>query len=125
MMLRAVVASICLVPPTLLMGATLPAVARWVETTPSGVTWLGYFYGGNLAGAVAGSLAAGYYLLRLYDMPTATYAAVALNVAVAERFGASWQTCSGIPKPPAFPFTLPFIPIGYSEREISKMRTNG
>jgi len=81
--LRAVVASICLIPPTLLMGATLPAIARWVETTPSGVSWLGYFYGGNLAGAVAGSLVAGYYLLRLYDMPTATYAAVALNVLVA------------------------------------------
>lgn len=81
--LRAVVASICLIPPTLLMGATLPAIARWVETTPSGVSWLGYFYGGNLAGAVVGSLVAGYYLLRVYDMPTATFAAVALNVLVA------------------------------------------
>jgi spermidine synthase len=82
-MLRAVVASICLLPPTLLMGATLPAIARWVETSPKGVSWLGFFYGGNLAGAVAGSLLAGFYLLRVYDMPTATYVAVALNVAVA------------------------------------------
>src|SRR5689334_12595455 len=65
--LRALVAGICLIPPTLLMGATLPAIARWVETTPSGVSWLGYFYGGNLAGAVAGSLVAGFYLLRVYD----------------------------------------------------------
>jgi spermidine synthase len=81
--LRAVVASICLLPPTILMGATLPAIARWVETTPRGVAWLGFFYGGNLAGAVAGSLLAGFYLLPLYDMPTATYAAVALNVLVA------------------------------------------
>src|SRR5215208_5546528 len=81
--LRAIVAGIVLIPPTLLMGATLPAIARWVETTPRGVAWLGYFYGGNLAGAVAGSLLAGFYLLRLYDMPTATYAAVALNVLVA------------------------------------------
>ncbi len=81
-MLRAIVAAICLLPPTLLMGATLPAIARWVETTPKGVSWLGYFYGGNLAGAVAGSLLAGFYLLRVYDMPTATGAAVALNVLV-------------------------------------------
>ena len=81
--LRAIVASICLLPPTLLMGATLPAIARWVETTPRGVSWLGYFYGGNLAGAVAGSLLAGFYLLRVYDMPTATYVAVALNIVVA------------------------------------------
>ena len=27
--------AICLLPPTLLMGATLPAIARWVETTPT------------------------------------------------------------------------------------------
>jgi spermidine synthase len=83
LVLRAIVAAICLLPPTLLMGATLPAIARWVETTPKGVSWLGYFYGGNLAGAVAGSLLAGFYLLRVYDMPTATGAAVALNVLVA------------------------------------------
>jgi len=81
--LRAIVASICLLPPTLLMGATLPAIARWVETTPRGVSWLGYFYGGNLAGAVAGSLLAGFYLLRVYDMPTATAVAVVLNIVVA------------------------------------------
>ena len=81
--LRAIVASICLLPPTLLMGATLPAIARWVETTPRGVSWLGYFYGGNLAGAVIGSLLAGFYLLRVYDMPTATAAAVVLNIVVA------------------------------------------
>ena len=81
--LRAIVASICLLPPTLLMGATLPAIARWVEATPRGVSWLGYFYGGNLAGAVAGSLLAGFYLLRVYDMPTATAVAVVLNIVVA------------------------------------------
>jgi spermidine synthase len=80
---RALAAAICLLPPTLLMGATLPAIARWVQTTPRGVSWLGYFYGGTLAGAVAGSLLAGFYLLRVYDMPTATAAAVFLNVLVA------------------------------------------
>jgi spermidine synthase len=83
LILRTLVAGVCLIPPTLLMGATLPAIARWVETTPRGVSWLGYFYGGNLAGAVMGSLLAGYYLLRVYDMPTATYTAVAINVVVA------------------------------------------
>src|SRR6185295_10946412 len=56
---------------------------RGVEATPNGVSWLGYFYDGNLLGAVTGSLLAGFYLLRVYDMPTATYAAVAINVAVA------------------------------------------
>ena len=55
-LLRGVAAAICLLPPTLLMGATLPAIARWVQTTPEGVSWLGFFYGGNIAGAVIGSL---------------------------------------------------------------------
>src|SRR5262249_21618069 len=43
----------------------------------------GFFYGGNTVGAVIGSLLAGYYLLRVYDLATATYAAVALNIVVA------------------------------------------
>ena len=65
------------------MGATLPAVARWVQSTPQGVSWLGFFYGGNVAGAVVGCLVAGFYLLRLYDNAVATYVAMGLNFAVA------------------------------------------
>ena len=80
--LRAVVAAICLLPPTLLMGASLPAIARWIEATPSGISWLGFFYGGNIAGAVFGSLIAGFYLLRIYDMAFTTYTAVFINAAV-------------------------------------------
>ncbi len=80
---RAVLCAVCLLPPTVLMGASLPAIARWIETTPAGVSWLGFFYGGNTAGAVVGSLAAGFYLLRVHDMPTATYVAAGLNLAVA------------------------------------------
>ena len=80
---RAAVAGVCLLPPTLLMGATLPAISRWVEATPRGVSWLGLFYGGNIAGAVLGCLLAGFYLLRIYDMATATYVAATINGAVA------------------------------------------
>ena len=57
-------------------------MSRWVETSPQGVAWLGYFYGGNTGGAVIGSLLAGFYLLRVHDMAIATYVAVALNVLV-------------------------------------------
>src|SRR3954471_21571366 len=80
---RGIAAAIWLLPPTLLMGATLPAISRWVESTPEGVSWLGFFYGGNIGGGVLGSLIAAFYLLRVYDLGVATYAAVALNVAVA------------------------------------------
>src|SRR5438874_5783036 len=79
---RAVIAGICLLPPTMLMGATLPAISRWVKATPDGVAWLGFFYGGNIGGGVVGSLVAGFYLLRVFDVATATLAAVAINVAV-------------------------------------------
>jgi spermidine synthase len=80
---RGVIAGLCLLPPTMMMGATLPAIARWIETTPEGVSWLGFFYGGNIAGAVLGSILAGFYLLRVFDTAVATYVAVALNVTVA------------------------------------------
>src|SRR5690348_7004338 len=70
-LLRGLFAGICLLPPTLLMGATLPAIARWVRTTPDGVAWLGFFYGGNTAGAVIGSLLAGFYLLSVFDISIA------------------------------------------------------
>src|SRR4051812_17129416 len=83
LMFRGVTASICLLPPTMLMGATLPAIARWIETTPQGVSWLGFFYGGNIAGAVVGSVLAGFYLLRVYDNAIATFVAVGLNLVVA------------------------------------------
>ena len=79
---RSAVAAVCLLPPTILMGATLPAVARDVEATPQGVSWLGFFYGGNIAGAVFGCLLAGFYLLRVHDMAVATYVAAALNATV-------------------------------------------
>ena len=83
LLVRGLFCALCLALPTILMGATLPAVARWVEATPRGVSWLGFFYGGNIAGAVLGCLLAGFYLLRLYDNAVATYVAVALNMTVA------------------------------------------
>jgi spermidine synthase len=82
-LMRGIVAALVLLPPTFLMGATLPAVSRWIETTPAGVSWLGFFYGANIAGAVFGCLLAGFYLLRVFDMATATYVAVAINAIVA------------------------------------------
>jgi spermidine synthase len=82
-LLRGAASAICLLPPTLLMGATLPAMARWVEATPRGVSWLGFFYGGNIVGAVFGCLLAGFYLLRVHDMMTATVVAMGFNVTVA------------------------------------------
>ena len=92
---RGVVAAVCLLPPTFLMGASLPAMSRWVETTPKGVSWLGYLYSANVAGAVTGCLLAGFYLLRFYDLGVATYVAAGINVAVA---GLAWALARRAPK---------------------------
>src|SRR5687768_15409711 len=82
LILRGVAAAICLLPPTLAMGATLPAISRWVKSTPEGMSWLGFFYGGNIAGGVIGCLLAGFYLLRVHDMVIATFVAAFFNFLV-------------------------------------------
>src|ERR1035437_2412663 len=106
MLLRAVAAAACLLPPTVLMGASLPAASRWLATTPEGVSWMGLLYGGNTAGAVFGCLLAGFYLLRVHDMTTATLVAAAINGAVALiSFGMASRTPhqAGTEEPAATP----------------------
>jgi spermidine synthase len=83
MVLRAIVCAIALLPPTILMGASLPAIVRWARGGSNNASWWGFLYGANTLGAVCGSLLAGFYLLRVYDIFIATYAAAAINLAVA------------------------------------------
>jgi spermidine synthase len=86
MLLRGVVAAACLLPPTVLMGASFPAISRWMETrttATTSVSWLGLLYSANIAGAVIGCGVAGFYLLRVHDIAFATYAAAAINCGVA------------------------------------------
>jgi spermidine synthase len=94
MLLRGIFSTVILLPPTILMGASLPAIVRWVKATPRGVAWWGLLYGGNTIGAVFGCLLAGFYLLRLYDMTWTTLAAAAINLAVA---GGSYRLAGRTP----------------------------
>jgi spermidine synthase len=80
--IRAVVCAMLLLPPTVLMGATLPAMSRFAQDARD-VPWLGYLYAGNIIGAVGGCVAAGFYLLRKFDWSTAALVAVAINLIVA------------------------------------------
>jgi len=80
---RATLAVVALVPPTMLMGGTLPIAARAASSSASGLAWLTRCYAANLIGAVVGTVAAGFYLLRLFDVAVATATAAAINVAVA------------------------------------------
>ena len=92
------------------MGASLPSIVRWAR----GVSWWGYLYTGNIAGAVIGCLLAGFYLLRIYNMATATYFAAAINVAVA---GISLLLASRLPDSTA-PEETPEAPIESSHWPI-------
>ncbi len=88
LLFRGVIAALCLLPPTVLMGCTLPAAARWAEarwsgTAPGPVSRLGLLYSANTCGAVAGCLFAGFYLLRVHDLAVATYTAASMNIAAA------------------------------------------
>src|SRR5262249_42551082 len=47
LVLRALLCAVCLLPPTMLMGATLPIISRWVGVTPRDGFWLGFLYAGN------------------------------------------------------------------------------
>ena len=79
--LRAAAAALCLLPPTVLMGATLPVAGRWVEPTAGGAARLGVLYAANVAGGVAGCVLAAFYLLRAHDSAFATFAAAGSNAA--------------------------------------------
>ncbi|HUQ50741.1 MAG TPA: fused MFS/spermidine synthase [Gammaproteobacteria bacterium] len=81
--LRLAVAVLTLLPATLLMGATLPIVAAVLRADASGAAWLGYCYAANTVGGVAGSVVAGFYLLRVHDAYVATFIAAALNLGCA------------------------------------------
>jgi spermidine synthase len=83
MLLRGIVAGACLLPPTILMGASLPVIARTIGNDNDFSRRLGFLYGANTIGAVAGCLAAGFWLLRLYDVTVASLVAAALNTLVA------------------------------------------
>ncbi|MFZ5876949.1 MAG: spermidine synthase [Nitrospirota bacterium] len=80
---RAALCAVLLVPPTILMGATLPAMSRWMRLTATGYSRLGFFYSANMVGAVIGAAAAGFYLVRTFDVYVATAAAVILNFVIA------------------------------------------
>ena len=77
-LLRAIVCVALLTPPTMLMGATLPVIAR--GALASGV---GYLYAANIAGGATGTVLAGFYLLRVHDTIVATAVAVVINIVVA------------------------------------------
>ena len=82
MLFQGLIAAVVLLPSTILMGASLPALVRALDPRQHPTTQWALLYGANTLGAVAGCLLGGFYLLRVFDMRTAMLAAVAINLTV-------------------------------------------
>jgi spermidine synthase len=82
--LRLLLSALVLAIPTFLMGGTLPAVARAVESeSDAGRRYLAVLYGCNTLGAVLGALAKTFLLLEKLGTHQTVWAACALNLVVA------------------------------------------
>jgi spermidine synthase len=80
---RVAFAVVALLAPTTLMGGTLPLLSRLVAGRSRSLgRHLSFLYGFNTLGAVAGSLAAGFVLLRALGVTASLLAAAAVNLAV-------------------------------------------
>ena len=99
--LRVLLASAVVLPPTFLMGATLPAMTRaLVDRLGSLGHRVGSLYALNTAGAVAGSAAAGFVLIRAVGVHPTLWLAVGANVAVG---AAALLLSRGAPRPAEAP----------------------
>ena len=65
LLVRGLIAALCLLPPTLLMGMSLPLLVRAMlrDVSTAGRT-IGYLYGINMLGAALGAFAAPWLLIR-------------------------------------------------------------
>lgn len=83
-LVRLVLATVVLGPSVVLMGGTLPAAARAVESDEDpGRRRLAFLYACNTAGAVVGALLGTFLLFELFGTRLALWSAVILNVLVA------------------------------------------
>jgi spermidine synthase len=104
-LLRFVLCALLLLPPTTLMGATLPILARHVIRTPAELGFLGTrvgaLYAANTIGAVAGAGGAGFYLLPLFGQHATYLTAVSADVLLAAAIGASlaWRKRHPVAEP--------------------------
>jgi spermidine synthase len=81
--LRSVISAGLLMPPTILMGATLPALSRWVKADERQVSSIGRLYASNIIGAVLGTFGAAFLLLPYLEFLKTNLTAVVLNGCVA------------------------------------------
>ncbi|MEO8197485.1 MAG: fused MFS/spermidine synthase, partial [Thermoanaerobaculia bacterium] len=113
-LLRVGLAALCLLPPTLLMGGTLPLIVRGLRdlgappaTTPGPAERLGrdtaLLYGANTLGAVCGVAGAGFLTIPLFGLHASLLLAATLNLAAALgalAFARAQRTAATVVTPP-------------------------
>jgi spermidine synthase len=89
-LLQLLLATVVLAPPCLLMGGSLPAAFKWVETDQDSQRGsLGVLYGVNTLGALTGVLVSTFWLLELWGIRTTVMAAAGVNLLIG---AAAWFT---------------------------------
>src|SRR5258708_7763267 len=79
---RFALASVVLIIPTTLMGATLPVLARAVTTSLGRTISVTSLYTLNLVGAIAGTIAAGFFLLPTLGVSLTILIAALINLVI-------------------------------------------
>ena len=89
---KLLIAVLLLGPSTFMMGGTLPLLTRAVTGMPEMVgRKVSGLYFINSSGAVFGTLAAGFFLIRLFGVQATLTIAAALNIAVGVSLLAAWR----------------------------------
>lgn len=81
--IRSVICAALLGPPTVMMGATLPALSRWIRADSRQHTRISRLYALNTFGAVAGTVGTAFFIAPALGYDGANLVAVGLNVLVA------------------------------------------
>lgn len=104
---RLLLATLVLAIPTLLMGGTLPAAARAVESNDdAGRRRVALLYGANTLGAVIGTLASTFFMLEVFGNRQTLLIAVLLNALVgitARNMAVAPSVSQGAPPTPPGP----------------------
>ncbi len=112
-LIRFVLACIAVGLPSLLIGATMPLMTR-IASRQAGCTAVGFggSYAANVAGSVVGTIAAGFFLLRIVGVDGALYCAAGANLAVCALAFILRECPVDVCSSPAEPVAAPAAPAG-------------
>jgi spermidine synthase len=97
---RALLAAVVLLPPTILMGATIPILARAAQEGEGWSRGVTSFYAANTAGAVAGAAIAGFWSIPALGVRASVVLAAILGASAAGIAVAAARAPDAAPAPP-------------------------